>query len=342
MASRSADGRLRHAAGAPASAGGRFTHEPSPAAAASLHDEPMASWTPAEVDTSLAKALAAFQRADTELDSRAGTLERLRRGSARQSDIDHAGKALQEAMDRASQALSAVDEHEREFQRRGGWSRAFLVVSSDGHVHASRSCTTCQPRTQYALLPHYSGADEDRLVADAGAKACTVCFPSAPADALQRPSQLVGDEAREAAERREAERVEDEAARAAKGITTPDGQPLRIRTIATSPIYSTVASPVTAEREAVDALIVSLEVSAPGRDPEFVRVREEHCAETLATIVPALAAKRGSTPAAVLAELQRKAGAKYRRTNGQPVPSHWRTSATVEHAALGAERPHTS
>src|SRR5699024_12010413 len=66
------------------------------------------------------------------------------------------------------------------FRLRGGWNRAFLVAGANGHVHSSTSCSTCHPTTQYAWMTDYSGADEDTIVADAGYRACTVCYPSAP------------------------------------------------------------------------------------------------------------------------------------------------------------------
>lgn len=71
------------------------------------------------------------------------------------------------------------------------WTRAFLVINSNGHVHSSMECTTCFDTTRYTWLVQYSNDDEATIVSDAGETACTVCYSSAPADVLNRPSVIV-------------------------------------------------------------------------------------------------------------------------------------------------------
>ena len=71
------------------------------------------------------------------------------------------------------------------------WTRAFLVLASNGHVHSSMDCNTCFPTTRYNWLVQYSNDEESTIVEDAGQDACTVCYPSAPADVLNRPSRIV-------------------------------------------------------------------------------------------------------------------------------------------------------
>ncbi len=71
------------------------------------------------------------------------------------------------------------------------WTRAFLVIASNGHVHSSMDCSTCFPTTRYNWLVQYSNDDEKTIVEDAGQDACTICYPSAPADVLNRPSRIV-------------------------------------------------------------------------------------------------------------------------------------------------------
>ena len=71
------------------------------------------------------------------------------------------------------------------------WTRAFLVLASNGHVHSSMDCNTCFPTTRYNWLVQYSNDDEKTIVEDAGQDACTICYPSAPADVLNRPSRIV-------------------------------------------------------------------------------------------------------------------------------------------------------
>ena len=71
------------------------------------------------------------------------------------------------------------------------WTRAFLVINSNGHVHSSMDCNTCFPTTRYQWLIQYSNDDEKTIVEDAGQDACTICYPSAPAEVLNRPSRIV-------------------------------------------------------------------------------------------------------------------------------------------------------
>ena len=102
------------------------------------------------------------------------------------------------------------------------WNRAFLVKASNGHVHNSQGCSTCFPTTEFAWLPQLSGADEDEIVEAAGETACTVCYPSAPAEVLNRPTTIVTADktAKEAARaEREAKKAERDAKRLAKAAT---------------------------------------------------------------------------------------------------------------------------
>ncbi|CAB4155932.1 hypothetical protein UFOVP655_26 [uncultured Caudovirales phage] len=71
------------------------------------------------------------------------------------------------------------------------WTRAFLVIASNGHVHSSMDCSTCFDTTRYQWLVQYSNDDENTIVEDAGEDACTICYPSAPAEVLNRPSRIV-------------------------------------------------------------------------------------------------------------------------------------------------------
>jgi hypothetical protein len=69
-----------------------------------------------------------------------------------------------------------------EFQRRGGWTRFFVV--SGGHLHL-RGCHSLRPRTLLGWVPEESGKDESQVVGKFGTVACTHCFPTAPvADVL--------------------------------------------------------------------------------------------------------------------------------------------------------------
>lgn len=95
------------------------------------------------------------------------------------------------------------------------WTRAFLVINSNGHVHSSMDCSTCFSTTRYNWLVQYSNDDEKTIVEDAGQDACTVCYPSAPAEVLNRPSRIVTADKIVKAEAK-AERDAKKAARIAK------------------------------------------------------------------------------------------------------------------------------
>ena len=95
------------------------------------------------------------------------------------------------------------------------WTRAFLVLASNGHVHSSLDCSTCFPTTRYQWLIQYSNDDEATIVDDAGQDACTICYPSAPAETLNRPSRIVTADKIAKAEAK-AEREAKKAARIAK------------------------------------------------------------------------------------------------------------------------------
>ena len=78
-----------------------------------------------------------------------------------------------------------------EIYDRDPWTRAFLVINSNGHVHKSQDCSTCFDTTRFQWLVQYSNDDENIIVEDAGQDACTICYPSAPAETLNRPSRIV-------------------------------------------------------------------------------------------------------------------------------------------------------
>lgn len=125
--------------------------------------------------------------------------------------------------------------YEAEFKARGGWTRAFLTTSANGHVHSSMQCSTCNREgnvTRFAWMTDYSGADEKTIVEDAGERACTTCYPSAPVDILSRPTKMfTPDEKRKQEER--VQRAEAKAAREAKKIAnalTEDGSEFVVRT----------------------------------------------------------------------------------------------------------------
>lgn len=91
--------------------------------------------------------------------------------------------ALVEAYHQAADAVQALRAEVLALEDQyDGWSRFFLVTSSDGHIHSSMRCSTCTPSTTFGWLPDMSGRTEADVVAEHGALLCSVCFPSAPVD----------------------------------------------------------------------------------------------------------------------------------------------------------------
>jgi len=104
------------------------------------------------------------------------------------------------------------------------WSRFFLVVSSDGHVHSSQDCHTCYWKTRYAWLPTLSGLTEADAVEQEGEILCSVCFPSAPVSWTNGISRKDKD----AKAKREAEKAVKLAEKIEKSLSE-DGSVVEIR-----------------------------------------------------------------------------------------------------------------
>jgi hypothetical protein len=151
--------------------------------------------------------------------------------------VESARRALA-ALDAANTAIAANKAKAAalaaEYNRRP-WTRAFLAITNgQGHVHSSMNCSTCnngQYRTTFGWQPQYSGADEAAIIADAGYRACTVCYPNAPVgDAKTLPTKMFTQDELDAAKARE-ERAAAKAERDAKKIAnalTSDGSELAV------------------------------------------------------------------------------------------------------------------
>ncbi|WP_251151291.1 hypothetical protein [Cellulosimicrobium sp. Marseille-Q4280] len=234
--------------------------------------------------------------------------------------------------DAATLALALLDEqnalHEAEFARRGGWTRAFLATSTGGHVHASMGCSTCnrgESPTEFQLMTDYSGTGEDTIVADAGYRACTVCFPSAPVgDATSLPTKMLStDEVAKAAARTEREAKKAKAAedRIAKGLTA-DGSPLRVEwTETNAPGWDPVPGGRPGERTHTYRDRPAHEEFKTERAATqwYVETlawgygRAEDKAPALEAVAQAIAVKRGVDVETVKAELAKKVEAKKKR-----------------------------
>lgn len=172
--------------------------------------------TPAEVDTFLAEATAAHARLSSSLDYTLDSMHRYVRDERERTSgwgqgpwkmttdqvVEACERMAAEGGHRASYldtweqgqaGLRALEEEigrlNEEFERRGGWSRFYLVTNPGGHIHSSMNCSTCnkytsrgQSQTRFAWVTDLSGHSEEEAVEAQGAILCTVCFPSAPVE----------------------------------------------------------------------------------------------------------------------------------------------------------------
>jgi hypothetical protein len=249
--------------------------------------------TPVEIDTVLAdldyKRYVAFMRAVQYRQSGYKAQEGSRYSRPDPAYADKLfGLAAEEDI-KVAELEKEMAPYEAEFTRRGGWTRAFLVVTSgQGHVHSSQRCHTCYPTTQFHWVTGYSGHDEDEIVGDAGERACTICYPSAPVDVLARPTKILSKDEEE----RLAARAEREAKRAAKAaleVIDPDTGKTLFKT----------------ERGATNEIASRLDAYFSYDSQEYL--------DKAAKIVKAVAFKRGVKPEDLLAELKGKAEKKFRR-----------------------------
>lgn len=182
--------------------------------------QPLLSWeieaaTPAQVDTDLYWTLLEMQRISDHIDA----LRRRRSYDAQRTvEINREIAGLNEQWESLSDHCDALD---AEYRKRM-WLRAYLVTSSDGHIHSGPYCTTFQARTRATLLPQASGMTREEIIDAVGEKGCTVCFPGAPV----KPTTLRDPLTAQEQDAKAAEKAAKDAEKAAKGITTPEGAPL--------------------------------------------------------------------------------------------------------------------
>lgn len=303
---------------------GRFTDKTNTAPSGSLSsDRDLAAETPVAIDEEIAELYYAEGRVLMTIDAHGRSIERYEKylenerssytAARYQETIDRDRAAIDELKRELQELRDQMRPLQAEYERRGRWSRAFLV--SGGHLHSSMSCSTCNREgklTRFAWMTDYSGASEAEIVDAASARACTTCFPSAPTEVLNRPSTLLTPDEKEAAEARaarEEERARRAAEKDAKAITNPDGTPLRLG-------YLEARTLVTAERELVEALSdIELNEARPFGNPDYATGRREW-AELLTS---AIAHKKGihvDDVTAAAMEKARKKAAKILRSWG--------------------------
>lgn len=162
--------------------------------------------TPVQIDTELAAAWADYYR---EIDS----AERYAKYAETNDTYAEKAAAHREAADAIIEGPIAI--LNAEFTRRGGWTRAYLVVNNGtGHVHSSTRCSTTYATTRFAWMIDYADHTQADIIAAAGERACTICYPDAPVDAkgtkMFSADEITAQKNREA---REAKRAAAEAAK---------------------------------------------------------------------------------------------------------------------------------
>jgi len=171
--------------------------------------------TPIEIDTALSKIWERAQRHYSTAWGLRGTAAVAKNcGFTEKAALKLKAAEKEDAKGRA--VLVEAEPYEAEFKARGRWNRYFLVVSSDGHIHRERNCSTCFHSTEYAWLIELADHDEADLVLKYGERACTVCFPNAPA---LKGWGLYGKREKLA---RKAEREEKAAAKRAATVPVPE------------------------------------------------------------------------------------------------------------------------
>lgn len=266
--------------------------------------EDMTTANPTEIDAELDRLNT--ERAKAEHTVRMLTKRRQDWLEAHAADL---AAGLEPQIESASQTVMeckvAAGPLEDEFDRRGGWTRAWLVLNAGGHVHRTMECRTCFDTTKFAWLTHLSGHDETEIVELAGKTACTECYPSAPVEVRNRPSQINTPEQLV----RIAEKAERAKARAAKAITAPDGTPLRTKH------GGVIATEFSARRSYVELLSYARHLAK--RNVAHHRDTIADYQEDARLILVALAAKHGRTEDDLRAELAPKVEARWQREHSK-------------------------
>jgi hypothetical protein len=187
-----------------------------------------------------------------------------------------------------------------------GWSRAYLVRNSNGHIHKSRECVTCFDTTSYVWLTEMSGRDELEIAYLAGEKACTICYAHAPSSYFLRECGLEDPEVVEARRIRQARKAEIEAKRQRTGIWNPDGTPLKVFEYGWARYKTEIKAERTAQSTAVNLLVGIQSLSRS--DEDIARGTE-----AVETILIALAHKRGTSVEEQRALVQAKVDATIKR-----------------------------
>ncbi len=259
--------------------------------------------TPVIIDTEIAETLKAIEQKRL----RAMSLRRAIDSYSTMSYYASAKEQKEIELAKTEEALAELKEKLATLEAMyTGWSRAFLVRNSNGHIHKTRSCVTCFDTTNFVWLTEMSGRDELEIAYLAGEKACTVCYSHAPSAYFLRECGLEDPEVVEARRIRQARKAEIEAKRQKTGIWNPDGTPLKVYEYAFSNYKSEIKAERTAQSTAVNLLVG---VQSMHREPEQI----ERSKDAIETILIALAHKRGTSVEEQRTLIQTKADAQIKK-----------------------------
>lgn len=250
--------------------------------------------TPAEIDTELAAIYAAAAPLIAKAMQYRDAAENYRQPKYGPPNEITAAKYDQEASEAAAAYRAKMAECEpfdAEYDRRGGWTRAFIV--SGGHVHTSMACSTCYPTTRFGWMPEWSGQPESEIVDAAGERACTICYPSAPVESLSRPSRMFAEDEKAAEVARQAR-----AARSAEIAAKREANRLEMTVVDAYGNRERLYTVTDAKRFLTDAFDTSWSHKVPD-------------VQTLAAVAGALAEKLGTSSQEQMAAAEKR-GAKRR------------------------------
>lgn len=276
--------------------------------------------TPAEIDYHLSRLEAESYQLDhglVSLHRELGQAEEIaqgygpRYGVRRPRPVAEIVELIQNVEQRQSEIRHHFVSLNAEYTRRGGWRRYYLV--EDGHLHYDVSGSRCSRvhSTTHYWMTEFSGQEPAEVIARAGERVCTTCFPEAPV--APRPATarfMTRTEAERAAHAEE--KARKAAAKKAAQITTPDGQELR-----TAGGYhgDLIKTEIAAQRRALqDASDIAFYGAS---DPSAAEWRE-----TVDRMIAALAHRTGMDKGTLRAEINGKVAKKARREG-------WTVKATI-------------
>jgi hypothetical protein len=144
--------------------------------------------SPIEIDTAIAEQLYQVAQAERQV-----------KRIENQTWIENWDEAYAEALENMDAAQAKQDELQSLYT---GWTRYWHVTNKNGHIHTSRSCTSCFFDTQYFWRTDLSGLTPEEVVEREAYNACSVCMPIAPAEQrAARTAYTKAERERKAAEK---------------------------------------------------------------------------------------------------------------------------------------------